>query len=216
MEDKTEIEAFIERDAHIPDFIGRVMLAEDPLLAQLHLSGGLAGIRNNQELRRRVLERFGYAVLTRDAVERLVAYSPFIEVGAGTGYWSYELQKAGCVSIATDRYTPETTEQSDLHYCFERRPCFVDVAAMRAEDAVEQHAEKTLLMVWPELDRDWGSSALKKYAGSTLIYVGERRGGRTGDDLLHEEIARNWREVERIRIPRFPLFDDAVFVYRRR
>src|ERR1700724_3111851 len=127
MEDKTDIEAFLEREAHIPDFIGRVMLAEDPLAAQLYLSGGLAGIRRNQELRRRVLERFGYAVLTRHAVERLIPYGPFIEVGAGTGYWSYELQKAGCASIATDRYTPETTEQSELRYCFEGRPCYVDV-----------------------------------------------------------------------------------------
>jgi hypothetical protein len=212
----TELERFIQTESHIPDFIGRIMMTEDPLLAQLHLSGGLAGIRKNHELRRRVLERFGYAVLTRDAVERLVPYGPFIEVGAGTGYWCYELQKAGCIAIATDLYTPETAEQSDLQYCFERQPCHVDVIAMAAEDAVQEHPDKTLLMVWPELNRDWGYRALQRYAGTTLIYAGEGRGGRTGDDLLHKEIERNWREIERIQIPRFPLFNDAVFVYRRK
>jgi hypothetical protein len=215
MEEKTEVEAFIQREAHIPNFLERVMLAEDPLVAQLHLSGGLAGIRRNQELRRRVIERFGYAVLTRAAVERLAPYGPFVEVGAGTGYWSYELQRAGCVSVATDLHTPETEGEPEVLHEFQGRPCFVDVLAMTAEAAVEAHPEKTLLMVWPEWGRSWGHSALTRYAGTTLIYVGEGRGGRTGDDQLQDELERRWRLDERITIPRFPYFHDAVLVYRR-
>jgi len=192
------------------------MLAEDPLVAQLHLSGGLEGIRKNQELRRKVLAQFGYAVLTRDAVNRLIPYGPFLEVGAGSGYWSYELRKAGCVSIATDLHTPETTSVPDFWYGFRGRSCYVDVIAMPAAEAVQQHPEKTLLMVWPELDRSWAYGALVKYAGPTLVYVGEAHGGHTGDDLLHQEIEQNWRETERIRIPQFPYYYDAISVYSRK
>ena len=52
-EDKTEVEAFIERGAHIPGFLERVMLAHDPTMAQFHLAGGLEGIRKVHQLRQR-------------------------------------------------------------------------------------------------------------------------------------------------------------------
>jgi hypothetical protein len=216
MEDKTEVEAFIQREAHIPGYLERVMLAEDPLMAQFHLSGGLSGIRKNQELRLRVIERFGYAVLSREAVQRLIPYGPFLEVGAGTGYWSYELQKAGCVSIATDLHTPEMTSKPAVEYAFHGGSCYVDVIAMAGEDAAKQHPDKTLLMVWPEWGMNWAYRALRQYAGTTLIYVGEGRGGRTGDDQLQQELEQSWREEERIRIPRFPFVNEAVVVYRKK
>jgi hypothetical protein len=216
MEDKTEVEAFIQQEAHIPGYLERVMLAEDPLMAQFHLSGGLAGIRKNQELRLRVVERFGYAVLTRETVQRLIPYGPFIEVGAGTGYWSYELRKAGCVSIATDLHTSETTGEPEVEYSFRGSSCYVNVIAMPAEDAVKQHPDKTLLMVWPDWGLNWAGDALKLYTGTTLVYVGEGRGGRTGDDALQQELEQNWKEKDRIQIPRFPFFHDAVVVYRKK
>jgi hypothetical protein len=102
IEDETEVEAFIEREAHIPGFLERVMLADDPIMAQFRLAGGLEGIRKIHQLRQRVVGTYGFSVLTREVVNRLVPYGPFLEVGAGTGYWSYELRRAGCTSIATD------------------------------------------------------------------------------------------------------------------
>jgi hypothetical protein len=214
--DKTEVETFIEQEAHITGFLQRVMLADDPVMAQFQLSGGLDGIRQNQALREKVIAQFGYAILSREAVNRLVPYGPFLEVGAGTGYWSYELQRAGCVSIATDLHTPETKAQPAVLHPFQGGRCYVDVIAMAAEEAVTQHPEKALLMVWPELGESWACSALTAYRGQTLVYVGVARGGWTGDDLLHDEIERGWREVERIQIPRFPVHSDAIFVYKRK
>ena len=216
LDDKTEVETFIERESHILDFVERVMLADDPLMAQFQLSGGLEGIRRNQALREKVVERFGYAVITREAINRLVPYSPFIEVGAGTGYWSYELEKAGGISIATDLHTPETKTQPEVLHAFYGHEPYVKLIAMSAEKAVEKYPGKTLLMVWPELDLNWAWKALKKYTGSTLIYVGEGRGGWTGDDQLHDELELNWQQEERIKIPCFPVHKDAIFIYHRK
>ena len=216
MNSKTEVEEFIENESHIPGFLERVMLADDPLMAQLHVSGGLAGIRRNQALRDRVVERFGYAVLSQEALKKLVQYGPFIEIGAGTGYWSYELQRNGCTSIPTDLHTPEMGTLPTIVHPFHGRPCYVDVIGISADQAVREHSDKSLLMVWPDLDQSWAYSALKKYAGNTLVYVGEGRGGWTGDNQLHDEIEHSWIEQERIRIPRFPVHTDAIFVYRRK
>ncbi len=213
--EKTRVEAFIDRESHIPDFLDRVMMAENPLMAQFHLSGGLAGIRRNQELRNRVLELFGFAVLTKDVVDRLVPHGPFLEVGAGTGYWSYEIERAGGSSFATDRHTYQTTGERDLIYTFQQRSSYVPVTAAYAEDIVQEYPDRTLLLVWPEWRR-WPYDALTKYTGAKLVYVGEGMDGRTADDQFHQEIANSWREIEQIKIPQFPSYKDRVFVYERK
>lgn len=214
--EKTRVEAFIDREAHIPEFIERVMMADDPLMAQFQLAGGLAGIRKNQDLRYRVMELFGYAVLTKDAVDRLVPHGPFLEVGAGTGYWSYEIEKAGGESFATDLHTYQTTSIPEVPHPFHGQSCYVPVTPAAAEEIVQEYPEKTLLVVWPEWGKRWAYDALMKYTGTKLVYVGEGMGGRTGDDQWHHEIADNWRESERIKIPQFPYFHDQIFVYERK
>jgi hypothetical protein len=216
MKHKTEVEAFIEREAHIPGFLERVMLAADPIMAQFHLAGGLEGIRKIHQLRQRVVGTYGFSVLTCEVVNRLVPYGPFLEVGAGTGYWSYELRRAGCTSIATDIYEPGTAAVPDLRYPFRRRHCFVDVIATPAQEAVREHAEKTLLMVWPEAGEEWSCDALTAYGGERLIYVGVPERGRLQDDRFHDAIEQSWSLETRIRIPRFPSYQDAVFVYSRK
>jgi hypothetical protein len=214
LEDKTEVEAFIEREAHIPGFLERVMLADDPVVAQFQLAGGLQGIRKVHHLRQRVVETYGFAVLTRDVVNRLIPHSPFLEVGAGTGYWSYELERAGGMSIATDIYAPGTATCANLRYPLRRQRYFVNVIAIPAQEAVKHHAEKTLLMVWPEAGEEWSYDALTSYTGDKLIYVGAVERGRAADDKFHDEIQRSWRLKERIKIPRFP-GHHAAFVYSR-
>jgi len=213
-EGKTEVEAFIEREAHIPEFLERVMLADDPVMAQFQSVGGLAGIRKVHELRERVVTTYGFAVLTREVVSRLTAYAPFVEVGAGTGYWSYELQRAGCVSVASDVYVSGKSVPN-FRYPYRRRLCFGDVCALSAPDAVRMHPDKTLLMVWPETGEEWSYEALAAYQGETLIYVGAIKRGRPTDDRFHDEIEQSWILKERIKIPRFPGEHDALFAYSR-
>lgn len=215
-EERTEVEAFIEREAHIPQFLQKVMLADDPVMAQFQLAGGLNGIRKIHELRQKVVATYGFAVLTREVVSCLVPYSPFIEVGAGTGYWSYELQRAGCCSIATDISVPGLTSSANSRYAYWERPCFVNVLALPAQQVAREHPDKTLLMVWPETSEEWSYEALVSYTGARMIYVGAVERRRAQDNQFHNELEQNWKLETCIRIPRFPGHQDAVFVYHRR
>ena len=52
--------------------------------------------------RDKVLAKYSFAILTQKIIDRLKPYQPFLEVGAGLGYWAYEFQKAGIDYIATD------------------------------------------------------------------------------------------------------------------
>src|SRR5580765_6867975 len=54
------------------------------------------------EARDRFIQKYGFAVLHEPAIEAMRLYAPLLEIGAGSGYWSHELQKHGIDIIATD------------------------------------------------------------------------------------------------------------------
>jgi hypothetical protein len=173
MKHKTEVEAFIEREAHIPGFLERVMLADDPIMAQFHLAGGLEGIRKIHQLRQRVVGTYGFSVLTREVVNRLSPMVHFLKWAQGQ-----DIGPTSCDGRVVRRlrptfiYEPGAAAVPDLRYPSRRRHCFVDVIATPAQEAVREHAEKTLLMVWPEAGEDWSYEALTAYSGERLIYRG--------------------------------------------
>ena len=53
-------------------------------------------------IRQHYIAAFGFAVLDQATVQAVRPFAPLIEAGAGTGYWTWELQKAGINIVATD------------------------------------------------------------------------------------------------------------------
>ena len=53
-------------------------------------------------LRELYLQQYGFAILDEATVQVLAPYAPIVEVGAGSGYWAYELRQAGVEVVATD------------------------------------------------------------------------------------------------------------------
>eukprot|EP00435_Cladocopium_sp_Y103_P045811 s253_g13.t1 len=114
-----------------------------------------------------------------EVMQRLLSYSPLVEVGAGEGQWQAELRRRGADVVAFDNLSS---------------PSRFDAAASRlvvpgaevqqadAEAAVSQSAGRTLLMV-----------CLQRYKGETLIYVGEGRGGVNGDNNFFDLLAESWK-----------------------
>lgn len=163
-------------------------------------------------IRRQHVEQFGFSVLTEDTIKKLAKYSPFVEVGAGTGYWSFELIKHGLDSIATD-----LTPYKDNHYPFKDTKPYVSILQLDAETATRWSAgRRTLLMSWPCYGEDWAYKAAKAYTGDTIIYCGEGNGGCTADDQFHELMDTKWNCVEYIAIPQFHGIHDGIHIYQRR
>ena len=52
--------------------------------------------------RNRYSRRFGYAIPCQEAVDAIIGLDPFLEVGAGNGFWSYWLRVYGCNVVASD------------------------------------------------------------------------------------------------------------------
>ena len=155
------------------------------------------------------IKRFGFAILTAEAVEFLRPYSPVLEVGAGCGYWSYELARAGMDVVATDL--------SSGSYGWAK--LWTTIKRFGAAAAVSKYPRRALLVVWPEYGGRWAAAALRRHldtGGSTVIYVGEGNGGCTADDAFHRILSRQFDRVAGQRIPQFRHLHDWIEVWQRK
>lgn len=110
-----------------------------------------------------------------------------VEVGAGTGYWAWQLAQAGVDVVA---YEPN--EPGDNKFVSKAEPY---VPLLRDDaSAAGRHPDRALLLSWPNYDEPWAAQALATYRGDLLIYVGESDGGCCADDQFFE-LRRDWTEI---------------------
>ena len=118
--------------------------------------------------RLQLAHRFSYVLPEPHLLQVVLRYSPLVELGAGTGYWTYLLRALGADAVAYDaaplggsrvnRYHPDT------------RP-WVDVLAGDAT-VLAAHRDRALFMCWPPaFSALW--EALRFYAGDTVVYLGD-------------------------------------------
>jgi hypothetical protein len=170
------------------------------------------------DLRAQCILRFGFAILTTEVVEVLRHFSPILEVGAGSGYWAYELQKAGIDCLATDPGTGKygnflRLTRSKLNEPMHWTKWWTNVEKLTAAEAIKKYPERNLLMVWPDYDEPWPAEALKVYRGDVVLYVGESDGGCTGNDEFHEILNEKFPHRGHIWIPQHEHVHDGLYVH---
>ena len=122
---------------------------------------------------------------------------PVVEVGAGRGYWAALLSSAGVEIEAYDSSPP------DFHanLSFQASPGQADVwHPVSGLDALSfesvARVDQVLFLCWPPGWEDrMASSALSAFehaGGSRLIYIGEPRGGKTGDAAFFDRLSTKW------------------------
>jgi hypothetical protein len=111
-----------------------------------------------------------------------------VEIGAGTGYWAWQLEQAGVDVAAYDPHPPA----EDNKYC--KTETYTTVLQDDAS-AVKHHQDRALLMVWPPYEGEHARHALSVYEGDLLIYAGEGYGGCTADEGFYELLDAEWDEV---------------------
>lgn len=132
---------------------------------------------------------FSYSVISPGDVawiKSLVAGREVVELGAGRGYWAWQLRQTGLTVHAYDPGTPG--EDNDY---FKTPGQFTRVLC-RDHLAVDDHPDAALLMVWPGYGADWAWDALRRYRGDLVIYAGEEQYGCTADDDFYELLTKDW------------------------
>lgn len=138
--------------------------------------------------RRELSAAFSFAVPTDEALDAIAALGPVVEIGAGTGYWAKLLRWRGVDVLAFDLL-------GDAHRKWFPHGTLTDVERGGVEKAA-QHADRTLLLVWPPYDETMAFGAATAYYeadGQRLVYVGEGSGGCCADDRFFGVIGDCWR-----------------------
>lgn len=111
-----------------------------------------------------------------------------VEIGAGSGYWAWQIAQSGIDVVAYDLHGPGPDNKYATHRLY--HPVETGDHA-----AVAGHPDRALLLCWPPYCSDMAARALKAYAGDTVVFVGEGPGGCTADDDFFALLDEGWDEI---------------------
>ncbi|MGK8487193.1 hypothetical protein [Nocardia asiatica] len=118
-----------------------------------------------------------------------------LELGAGRGYWARMLAEIGVYTRAYDSAPPYKVANASFPESAGQRDAWYPVGGLDEFEA-ELDGDSVMLLCWPP---GWGdpmaSSALRLFearGGRRLIYIGEPKGGKTGDDAFFDRLSRRW------------------------
>jgi hypothetical protein len=159
--------------------------------------------------RRECIAKYGFAIPNEEAIQKLVALSPIVEMGAGIGYWASLISAAGGQIEAYDKFLGAANAYSFKH----REPWFPVQAG--EPKLLTTHTARTLFLSWPCYESTFASECLAAFQGQTVVYIGEGMGGCTANDAFHECLKSQWKEVDFVAIPRWDGIHDWLTVYER-
>lgn len=168
---------------------------------------------SRRDIRAQHINRFGFAILTDEVIGAIAPYQPLLEVGCGSGYWSYELRQADLNVIATDPGTGRYgfNEKYRGHWVTP----WIEIEHICGVEAVQKYPARNLLLVWPDYDLSWPAETLKAFQGEIVLYGGEGQGGCTADDDFHSFLEQQFALAETIRLPQFDGIHDDLEIWRR-
>jgi len=145
-----------------------------------------------------------------------------IEMGAGTGYWAWQLSQLDVNIIAFDEVPPQIKSGNHWHSPRDEqeeklqgktRSVFFDVQEGTPE-TLEKYADRILFLCWPPKS-DMALECLKHYQGKRLVYIGEGDGGCTASEEFFEKLEQEWEEKASHRPIQWSGIHDYVTVYER-
>lgn len=157
---------------------------------------------------------------TDSAIQTILKYSPILEIGAGSGYWSAVIDEAGGEIIATDYLPPNvpydnlpdgymnavgTQEHQFLPLEREEEESFQKVwhtIHIADHSCVQSYPSHAILLCHPPV-AEWTEELLGYcHLGQELVLVSEWFPGADGTPLFFNCLLENWELVER-----FPVYD---------
>lgn len=172
--------------------------------------------------------QYAWAIPSPAAVDYVAKASggKIIEIGAGTGYWANQLTQVGVHVVAYDLYPVDGPTENEYHRVItepEYRSPFTSLhpyfpVCLGGAEMAGVYPDRTLLLCWPPYDEPVARDALASYqqaGGRNLIYIGEGKGGCTGDDAFHQLLKDHWMPVDRYWLPAYARIYDDIYLYTR-
>ena len=161
-------------------------------------------------LRKVLIKKYAFAVPNEEAIKEIIKYSPLIEIGAGTGYWAYLINKYEGDIIAFDnnewknyfKKTFYSTKWFDVKF--------------GVENQVKKYPERTLFLCWIDSSSKMGLTCLKLYTGTYFIHIGESKGLCCATDSFFKYLNKKFQLVKDISIPQWHGCHDYLEIYKRK
>ncbi|MFI6171272.1 hypothetical protein ACIBCN_31135 [Nocardia sp. NPDC051052] len=141
---------------------------------------------------------YAYAVPSPETlqwIEGFVRGRRVLELGAGRGYWARQLAQLGVDVAAFDSEPPDRAGNVSFPGAAGQRDVWHEVGDL-AEFAAEAQSECVLFLCWPP---GWGNPmaskalhAFEEAGGARVVYLGEPKGGKTGDDAFFDRLGEAW------------------------
>lgn len=176
----------------------------------------------DHRVRNHVIDHMSFAIPTPQHLDLIARLGPIVEMGAGTGYWSWLFRQMGVDVIAYDGWPPQTHPLPDenvpggrqrMHNGWFR--CWWTEIERGYPPAVAKHPDRTLLMVWPYMN-SMAERTIKAYAGKCMVYIGEGPGGACANDAFFNHAEKYWKLQSRLLIPQFSGLHDELYIWRKR
>ncbi|MBF6447189.1 hypothetical protein IU429_05880 [Nocardia elegans] len=143
---------------------------------------------------------YAYAIPSPETiswVRRFCDGRPIAELGAGRGYWAAQLTDAGLDVAAYDSEPPDRTENPSFVQATGQADVWLSVGDLGEFDARGVgRADEVLFLCWPP---GWGNAmasdalaAFEANGGQRLVYIGEPKGGKTGNDAFFDALNSRW------------------------
>lgn len=143
---------------------------------------------------------YSYAVPAPQSLEWVADFCsglPIVELGAGRGYWAAQLARSGLVVDAYDSEPPDKGTNTSFLGAAGQVHVWHPVGDLAEYATRSRSADHVLFLCWPP---GWGdpmsSDALtlfEKAEGERLVYIGEPKGGKTGNDAFFDALSARWK-----------------------
>jgi hypothetical protein len=169
--------------------------------------------RRRVDQREPLVAKYAWAIPDDNAIEALARMGPIVEMGAGNGYWARLIADAGGKI--------EPYDMKPGCHCRDTVPSrlWYPVMAGGPKSIADRHRDHVLLLVWPPYQGELAFLAITQYlliGGRSVVFVGESRGGCTGDDRFFDALNTHFDEVGSVDIPQWSGLHDDMTVYQRK
>jgi len=158
---------------------------------------------------------YSFTIPYYDILNIVAAYSPIVEIGAGSGYWARCLSKIGADVIAYDTFPPgdhNPWEWYNVNSWFD--DSWYNIIK-GDESAAAHHPDRALFMAWPVPMNPMAYNALVNYktaGGRTLIYIGDPHPASSGDEHFYQMLNTH-KEIENIDLYSWPGIKEKLLIY---
>lgn len=143
---------------------------------------------------------YAYAIPAPQTIEWMADFCgdlPIVELGAGRGYWAAQLAHSGLTVDAYDSEPPDKTNNTSFPGAAGQADLWHPVGALTEFANRTRPADYALFLCWPPGWEDaMSSEALTLFedaGGKRLVYIGESKGGKTGNDAFFDALSARWR-----------------------